>query len=110
MILWISHGFHGAVLAVGEESREMAELQKAFFILLHAICANELTGVVIAMDSSLLDLLLQALLATASSHSEAAIRRACFQVISAHDPHHDWSPIGTSCFPFQKATVEISKF
>jgi len=69
-----------AVLAVGEEAREMGELQKAFFILLHAISANELSGVVIAMDSNVLDLLLQALLANAASHSEAGIRRACFQV------------------------------
>jgi exportin-T len=69
-----------AVLAVGEENRERGELQKAFFILLHAVTANELSAVVIEMDSGVLDLLLQALLANASSHSEAGIRRACFQV------------------------------
>ena len=58
----------------------MEELQKAFFVLLHAVAANELSSVIIALDAGVLDKLLQALLANAASHSEAGIRRACFQV------------------------------
>lgn len=65
---------------VGEEGRESEELQKAFLVLLHALTANGLVGVILELEGRALDTLLSALIANASSHPEASTRKACFQV------------------------------
>ena len=66
--------------AGSEEVREMAELHRAFFSLLHFAAANGLTGTLLRLEGRLLDSVLQELLASASAHAEAPVRRGCFQV------------------------------
>lgn len=58
----------------------MTELQKAFFGVLHCATSNGLTGTLLRVEGSLLDKVLQELLASASAHAEPPIRRGCFQV------------------------------
>lgn len=58
----------------------MAELQKAFFGVLHCATSNSLTGTLLRIEGVLLDKVLQELLVSASSHAEPSIRRGCFQV------------------------------
>lgn len=65
--------------AGSEEVREMAELHRAFFSLLHFAAANGLTGTLLRLEGPLLDSVLQELLASASAHAEASVRRGCFQ-------------------------------
>ena len=73
------------MLAVsGEEGRESEELQKGFFVLLHALTANELISVVLELEGLALETLLSALIANASSHPEPPTRKACFQVRNNH--------------------------
>lgn len=65
---------------VGEEVRESEELQKAFFVFLHALTTNELTAVILESEGTALEILIQALIANASSLSEPGSRKGCFQV------------------------------
>ena len=65
---------------VGEEVRESEELQRAFFVLLHALTTNELTTVILEAEGTALETLISALIANASSLPEPASRKGCFQV------------------------------
>lgn len=67
-------------VAASEEAREMTELQKAYFNLLHCASGNQLSAALLQVGPGNLEAMLKALLAAACGHTEPATRRGAVQV------------------------------
>ena len=66
--------------AAAEDAREKAELQRAYYGLLHALAHAELAGTLLGAPPATRDAALQALVSGAASHVDAVVRKTCCQV------------------------------
>jgi len=66
-----------------EEVRELLELQRNYFLLLHAVTAQELSSVMLTPQSShLLENIIGLLLDASCNHQDVLVRKICVQVFS----------------------------
>lgn len=76
-------GFPEGPGSVTEEVRELLDLQRNYFLLLHAMTTQELSSVMLSQQSSpLLQNIIGLLLDSACNHKDVLVRKICVQVFN----------------------------